>query len=96
MNFTVNNKLGFIGSFRFLSSSFDSLVNNLGKDDFKYLSQEFYNNVLDLVKQKVFYPYEYLRDLEKFKEELPSKEKFYSALTNRKISDKQYEHILKI
>ena len=50
MNFTINNMLSFIDTFQFLSSSFDSLVKNLGKDDFKYLSQEFYNNVLDLVK----------------------------------------------
>ena len=53
MNFTINNMLSFIDTFQFLSSSFDSLVKNLGKDDFKYLSQEFYNNVLDLVKQIV-------------------------------------------
>ena len=57
MNFTINNKLSFIDNFQFLSSSLDSLVKNLGKGDFKYLSQEFDNNVLDLVKQKVFYPY---------------------------------------
>ena len=44
-----------------------SLVENCGKDDFKYLSQEFDNKVLDLVKQKGFYPYEYLRDFEKLK-----------------------------
>ena len=59
MSFSVNNKLGFIDSFQFLSSSLDSLVKNLGKVDFKYLSQEFDNTVLDLVKQKGFYPYEY-------------------------------------
>ena len=46
MNFTINNMLSFIDSFQFPSSSFDSLVKNLGKDDFKYLSQEFYNNSL--------------------------------------------------
>ena len=57
MNFTINNKLSFIDNFQFLSSSLDSLVKNLSKGDFKYLSQEFDNNVLDLVKQKVFYPY---------------------------------------
>ena len=49
MNFSINNKLSFIDSFKFLSSSLDSLVKNLAKDDFKYLSQEFDNNVLDLV-----------------------------------------------
>ena len=47
-------------SFQFLSSSLDSLVRNLSKYDFKYLSQQFDNNVLDLVKQKVFYPYGYM------------------------------------
>ena len=33
-----------------------------------YLSQQFDNNVLDLVKQKVYYPYEYIIDFEHFKE----------------------------
>ena len=53
MSFSIKNKLSvFIDSFHFLSSLLDSLVKNLGKDDFKYLSQEFDNNVIDLVKQK--------------------------------------------
>ena len=52
MSFSINNKLSFIDSFQFLSSSLDSLVKNLSNYDFKYLSQEFDNNVLDLVKQK--------------------------------------------
>ena len=39
---------------------------------------------MDLVKQKEFYPYEYMNDFEKFKEELPSKEKFYNSLTGKK------------
>ena len=49
------------------------------KDHFKYLSLEFDNSVLDLVKQKGFYPNEYMSDFEKFKEDLPSKEKFCSS-----------------
>ena len=88
MSFTINNKLSVIDSFQFLSSSLDSLVKNLDKDIFKYFSQELDNNVLDLVKQKRFYPYEYMSDFEKFKEKLPSKGKFYSSLTGKKISDK--------
>ena len=52
MSFTINNKLSFIDSFQCLSSSLDSLVKNLSKDDFKYLSQEFDNNILGLVKAK--------------------------------------------
>ena len=50
MSFTINS---FIDSFQFLSSSLESLVKNLGKDDFKYLSQEFDNNPYE-------YPYEYI------------------------------------
>ena len=38
-----------------------------------YLSQEFDPNIFDLVKQKRFYPYEYISDFDKFREELPSK-----------------------
>ena len=48
MNFSINKKLIFIDSFQFLSFSLDTLVKNLSNDDFKYLSQEFDNNVLDL------------------------------------------------
>ena len=60
MTFNISNKLVFIDSFQFLSSSLDSLLKNLGKDDFKYLSQEFYSNILDLVNQKIFYSYEWV------------------------------------
>ena len=74
MSVSTSNKLIFIDSLQFLTSSLDSLVKKLG--DFKYLSQKFDSNVLDLVKQKGFYPYDYMNDFEKFKEKLPGKEKF--------------------
>ena len=96
ISFSISNKLSFIYSFQFLSSSLDSLVKNSSKDDFKYLSQEFDNNILDLVQQKVFYPYEYMTDFKRFEEQLPSKEKLYSSLTGKKISNKKYDHILKV
>ena len=60
------------------------------------MSQESDNNVSDLVKQKGFYLYEYLSDYEKFKEELRSKQRFYSSLTDRKITDKECEHVLNV
>ena len=84
MSFSINNKVSFTDSFQFLSSSLDSLVQNLYKDDFKYSGHEFDNNILDLVKQKGSYLYEYMSNFEKLKEELPSKEKFYSSLTGKK------------
>ena len=96
MSFTINNKSSVIDSFQSLSSSLDSSVKNLNKDNCKYLSQEFDNNVLDLVKQKGFYPYEYISDFEKFKEEIPSKRKFHILLIDRNIRDKEYEHVLNV
>ena len=52
MSFSINNKSIFIDRFQFLNSSLDSLIKNLDKNQFKYLSQELDNNVSDLVKQK--------------------------------------------
>ena len=37
-----------------------------------------------------------MSDFEKFKKKLSGKEKFYSSLTDRKITDKEYEHILNV
>ena len=51
MNFNINNNLFFIDRLQFLISSLKILVKNSGKDDFKHLSQEFENDILDLVKQ---------------------------------------------
>ena len=41
MRFNINNKL----SFQFLNFTLDSLDKKLTKDDIKYLSQEFDNNI---------------------------------------------------
>ena len=60
------------------------------------MSQKFDNKILNLVKQKGFFPYEYMSNFEKFKEQLASKEKFYSSLTGKKISDKENDHVLKV
>ena len=37
-----------------------------------------------------------MSDFEKFKKELPRKEKSYSFLTDKKICDKEYEHALNV
>ena len=96
MNFNINDKLAFIDSFQFLRSSLDSLSKNLGKNDFKRLSQEFDSEVLGLVKQNGLYPYEYMSGFEKLKKRVPIKEKFYSLLTGKKLSDKENEHVVKV
>ena len=96
ISFNINNKLVFIDSLQFLSSPLDSLVKHLSKDDFNYLSQEFDNNILDLVEQQKFYPYKYMSGLENFEKRLPLKGKFYSSLTVKKNSDKNHEHNIKV
>ena len=58
------------------------------------MSQEFDNNILNLANQEGVYTYEYIRDFERFKEQLLSKDKFYSLLTGEKVSDRKYEHVL--
>ena len=60
------------------------------------MSQNVDNKVLDLLMQKGLKPYEYMSGFDMFKERLSGKEQFYSSLTGKKISDKKYEHVLKI
>ena len=73
MSFNINKRLGLIDSFQFLSSFLDSLVKNSNRDNVKYLSQEFDKDKLDLVREKRFYPYEFMTDFETLKEQIPSK-----------------------
>ena len=44
-----------------MNSSLDKLVQNLPDEDFKYLVEEFGSEKLELLKQKVAYPYEYTK-----------------------------------
>ena len=69
MAFTINNNLVFIDSVQFMNSSLDALVKNLSANDFKYLLQEFSGDLLELVKQKGVYPYEYMNSFKRFSED---------------------------
>ena len=60
MAFTINKNLVFIDSMQFMNSSLDSLVKNLSDNNFKYLSEKFSGELLELVKEKGVYPYEYV------------------------------------
>ena len=81
MFFTIKNKLVFIDSMQFVNSSLNLLVKNLSDKDFKYLSEEFGDDLLELVKQKGVYPYEYMSNFKKFSEDiLPDSYGSYSTL----------------
>ena len=89
MRFNASNKLIFIDSFQCLILSLDSLVPNLSKDNFKYFSQKFDSNVLDLPKRKELYPYEYMKDFGSFKEQLPGKGKLHNSLMSKIKGNKE-------
>ena len=79
--YNINKKLVFIDNMQFMNYGLDALVKNLTDHDFKYLSQEFNGEQLNLVKQKGVYPYEYINGFEKFSEDkLPDRCEFYSSL----------------
>ena len=89
--FTINKNLVFIDSMQFMNSSLDSLVRNLSDNDFKYLSEEFSGRLLELVKKKGVYPYEYMDNFKRFSEnKLPDKCKFFSSLKDEYITEKDY------
>ena len=86
-------KIIFKDSLKFMGSSLGALVNNLPKDTFKNLLKYFTPEQAELLKQKGFYPYEYMDIEEKFNDtKLPPREAFYSKLSGRGISRKDYEH----
>ena len=90
-------KIVFKDSLKFMSSSLEALVNNLPKDAFKNLHKYFTPEQAEILKQKGFYPYEYMDSIEKFNEPKPPTQKgFYSKLSGKGISNKNYNHVLKV
>ena len=76
-----------------MSSSLGALVNNLPKDAFINLNKYYTPEEAELIKQKGFYPYEYMDTEEKFKDiKLPPRKVFYSKLSGRGITEKDYKH----
>ena len=93
MAFMLGNHLTFIDSFQFMSSSLDKLVSNLPAEAFKYTSKKFKGGRFELMTRKGVYPYDYIDSFVKFnKTELPTKEEFYSILSDEHITDEDYQH----
>ena len=84
-------KIVFKDSLKFMSSSLGVLVNNLPA--FKILLKYFTPKQAEILKQKGFYPYEYMDSEEKFNDtKLPPREAFYSKLSGKGITEKDYKH----
>ena len=93
MSFMLENNLVFIDSFQFMSSSLDKLASNLPDETLKYTSQEFQDDKLSSMSKKDIFLYDFMDSFDKFNEpNLPTKEEFYSILTDESITDEQYKH----
>ena len=81
-----------------MSSSLDSLVNNLASGGSKFFGFEDYNeNQYKLPIRKGIYPYEYMDDWDKFKEnKLPSRKAFYSKLNMSDVKEEDYKHAIRV
>ena len=87
----------FKDSMKFMLSSLEALVKNLSEDDFKNLEKYFTSEEIKLLKQKGFYPYEYMDNIEKLKDTKPPPQKaFYSKLTGKGINNNNYNHVLEV
>ena len=81
-----------------MSSSLDSLVNNLAHGNNEFFGfEEYKESQYKLLIRKGIYSYEYMDDWDKFKETiLPPKEAFYSKLNMSGVSDQDYEHARRV
>ena len=87
-------ELRFIDSFKFMSRSLDSLVNNLAKGGYNFTGLKTYTSEQkELLIRKGVYPYEYMDSWDKFEEtKLPNIDKFYSKLNMSGIEQVEYQH----
>ena len=87
-------KIIFKDSLKFMSSSLGALVSNLPKDGFKNILRYFSEKQAKILKQKGFYPYEYMDKVERFNDTTPPPRKaFYSKLSGSGITKTDYKHV---
>ena len=91
-------ELRFIDSFKFMSSSLDSLTKNLVRGGKKLFGFEDYSDLqYDLLTRKGVYPYEYINSWDRFEEtQLPPISAFYSNLNMSSISEEDYQHAQRV
>ena len=88
----------FIDSYRFLSSSFDSLVEKtLDNDEFNFLKKEFLDK-WEYLNKKLAYPHEYFNNINGYKKPVDNlkKESFFSKPKNKYPDDEEIERAKEI
>ena len=90
--------LRFIDSIKFMSSSLDSLINNLARGGGEFFGFENYNeHQCSLLIRKGIYLYECMDSWNRFEEmALPPASSFHSNLNMSGVSDKDYKHACKV
>ena len=90
--------LRFIDSFKFMSSSLDSLTKNLVSGGKKLFGFEDYSELqYSLLTRKGVYPYKYINSWDRFNEtQLPPIYAFYSNLNMSSISEKDYQYAQRV
>ena len=92
MSFTLNKNLVFIDSMLFINSSLDKLVKNLSDKNFKYLSDKFSGEKLELAKKKGIVLMSILTVLKKLKKLIYLiLINFFSSLKDCGINKKEYQ-----
>ena len=92
-----NFKIIFKDSLKFMASSLEALVNNLPEGALNNLNKYFTDKQVKLLKQKGFFPYDYMDNIEKLKDTKPPPQKaFYSKLTGKGINNYNYKHVLNV
>ena len=90
-------KIVFKDSLKFMASSLEALVNNLPEGALNNLNKYFTTEQVKLLKQKGFFPYDYMDNIEKLKDPTPPPQKaFYSKLTGKGINNYNYNHVLNV
>ena len=91
-------ELRFIDSFKFMSSSLDSLTKNLVRGGKKLFGFEDYSELqYGLLTRKGVYPYVHVNPWDRFEEtQLPPINAFYSNLNMSSTSEKDYQHAQRV
>ena len=96
--------LRFIDSYKFMLSSLSQLIQNLPTEGLQLMETQFSSSgysqkQLDLLKQKGYYPYSYVKSFEKFeKTKFPARRLWINSLQGAQVSvDKlEYNHAMKL
>lgn len=99
LSFNWDN-INFVDTMQFMASSLDALASNLKTEDKKHVKTHF-NNLTDeqfnLITQKGIFPYDWFYCKEKMNvDSLPSKDEFYSKLSECNIKNDEYNRALTV